>query len=127
MPRSWFEVTYLQGSADGGPATANGNGRVGDAGGIDAAQQVEIRETNGGTCTVNLEGAFDAVNGPWYAIGYQQVDALSSLARAIAGIAVAANSSHVYQILDPYPNIRARISAGATSPQVTIKSYYVGS
>ena len=119
-----MSVTYLQG-ANGAPATGNGNGVPFDSSLFLQAQIVEIAETNGGTATVTLEGSFDGTN--WYAVGYQQTDATASLARAASGISVAANSRHVYQVLDPYPQIRARISGSASSPNVTVKMYAVGS
>ena len=119
-----MSVTYLQG-ANGAPATANGNGSAADSSLFLQAQIVEISETNGGTATVTLEGSFDGTN--WYSVGYQQTDAISSLTRASGGISVTANSRHVYQVLDPYPQIRARISSLASSANITAKLYAVGS
>lgn len=105
-------------------ASATGNGTNLEVDGVTGAIQLEVAETNGGTATVNFEGLFDAAN--WYLVGYQQVDATASPARAAAALSVLANSRHVYQLLDPYPLMRARISAVATSPSVTVKGYIVG-
>lgn len=118
-------ISYFQGTS-GSPAvgaTANGNGLVLDASGIDGAIQVEIQETNGGTATVTFEGSFDGTT--WYAAGYQQVDAVASPARSVSGVSVLANSAHVYQILDPYPSLRARISSVASSPKIVARVYTV--
>lgn len=115
-------VIYLQG-VPGTPATANGNGTPADFSGVDGAAQVEVVESNGGTATLNLEGSFDGTT--WYAIGYQQIDNTASPARAVAAVSILANSSHVYQILDPYPQLRARLSSVATSPKVAIRAYLV--
>ena len=103
-------------------ATANGNGTPVYVGGFTGAQQVEVRETGGGTCTLALQGSFDGTN--WYAAGYQQVDGVASPARATANISVTANMAHVYQVLDPYPQLRAVVSASA-SETVTVKLYMV--
>lgn len=119
-----MSVTYLQG-ANGAPATANGNGSPSDTSLFLEAQIIEIAETNGGTATVTIEGSFDGTN--WYSAGYQQTDSIASLTRASGGISVAANSRHVYQVLDPYPQLRARISSLAASANVTAKLYAVGS
>jgi hypothetical protein len=115
-------MDYLQGSPSAG-ASANGNGSTLGVGGLDTAQQIEVAETNGGTCTRALQGSFDGTN--WYAIGYQQVDNTASPARAVANISVTANSRHVYQLLDPYLQVRAVISSVATSPSVTVRLYAV--
>ena len=105
-------------------ATANGNGTSANVDGFAGAVVVEVVETAGGTCTLNLEGSFDGST--WYALGYSQVDNIASPARAVAAIAVAASSSHVYNILDTYKLIRARISAsGGESLTVTLRAYPV--
>ena len=119
MP-GWQEspIVFLQNAA-----TANGNGTPAEVQGFTGAQQVEVRETNGGTCTVTLQGSFDGTN--WYSVGYYQIDNNASLTRAVAAISVLATSAHVYQILDPYPQVRAAISSVASSPVVTVKLYGV--
>lgn len=104
-------------------ATANGNGTAAQVDGCTGAQQVEVAETNGGTCTLAIQGSFDGTN--WYAVGYQQVDNIPTPARAVANIAVAASSRHVYQVLDPYNFIRTVISGIAGSAHVTTKVYAV--
>lgn len=110
--------SYMQNAA-----TANGNGTPAQVSGYTGAQQVEVSETAGGTCTLTLQGSFDGAN--WYSIGYQQVDGLATLARAVAAISVTANMRHVYQILDPYPQVRAVISSIATGGTVTARMYAV--
>lgn len=105
-------------------ALANGNGTSLQAQGTDSAIQIEIVETAGGTATVTFEGSFDAGTN-WYAVGYQQIDATASPTRAVTGVSVGASSAHVYQILDPYPQLRARISAIAGSGSVTVRAYTV--
>lgn len=104
-------------------ALANGNGTALSTDGIDSAIQVEIVESAGGTATVTFEGSFQG--GTWYAAGYQQVDAIAAPARAVTGVSVLANSSHVYQVLDPYPQLRARISSYAGAANVTVRAYLV--
>lgn len=104
-------------------ATANGNGTQADCAGVLSAQQVEITETAGGSATVALQGSFDSLN--WYAIGYQQVDNQATVTRAVANLAVTANSKHVYQLLDPYPQTRAVISAIAGGGSVNVRLYGV--
>lgn len=104
--------------------SANGNGTAIQTDGIDSAIQVEIVESAGGTATVTFEGSFDAATN-WYAVGYQQVNGVASPTRAATGISVTANSAKVYQILDPYPQLRARVSAVASSPTVTVRCYLV--
>ena len=116
-------ITFLQGT-NGSPATANGNGSASDETLFLQAQVVEIAETNGGTATVTLEGSFDGTN--WYAAGYQQTNGTATLTRAATGISVTANSRNVYQVLDPYPQLRARISSIAGSANITAKLYSVG-
>jgi hypothetical protein len=118
-------VRYLQGAA-GAPATANGNGNVLHADGINGAVQVEVVESNGGTCTLAFQGAFDAGSGAWYGVGYQRVDATASPARTVdTGFSVTANMAHVYQILDPYPVYRAVISSVANSANVSVRAYVI--
>lgn len=120
MPRQWFEITTpLAG------VTANTTSANLDTSGVDAALQLEVRESNGGTGTLNVDGSFDGIN--WYAAGYQQVDNNASLSRAVAAISITANSAHVYQILDPYPVMRLRLSSVANNPNVTARFYKVGS
>lgn len=104
-------------------ATANGNGVAPDTSGFAGAQMIEIAETGGGTATVTIQGSFDGTN--WYSVGYQQVDATASPARATGGISVLANSRHVYQVLDAYPQLRAPVSAVAGGANVTVKSYMI--
>ena len=103
-------------------ATANGNGDPAETSGVNGAVQVEVVEANTGTVTLNLEGSFDGLN--WYAVGYYQIDNTATLTRIVAPIAVAQNSKHVYQVLDPYPQVRARLSSisGAT---VTVRAYCI--
>lgn len=111
------DIEYLQQGA-----TANGNGTPVNTAGYTGAIQVEIQETAGGTCTVTLQGSFDGTT--WYAVGYQRVDAQATLTRAVTGISVTANLKAVFQVLDPYPELRAPVSASAAE-NVTVKAYLV--
>lgn len=115
------QLLYLQGSAGAG-ATANGNGTSEYVGGFLGAQQVEIVESGGGTATIALQGSMDGVT--WYSMGYQQIDGQATLSRSVSAIAVAANSAHVYQLLDPYRQLRAVLSAVAGAA-VTARAYLV--
>ena len=115
-------VQYLQGTSTT-PATANGNGNNADTFGIDSVINVEVNESNGGTCTLALKGSFDGTT--WYAVGYQQIDNTATPARAVANISVTASSKHVYQILDAYPTYQAVISSIAGSANVTVRAYTV--
>lgn len=80
---------------------------------------LEVAEANVGTATLNLEGSYDGTN--WYAVGYQRVDAQASPARAVTGFSVTQNGRFVLQVLDQYPNFRARTSGNSGS--VTVKAY----
>jgi len=103
-------------------ATANGNGVSAITNGYDQTIQMEVVEANTGTVTLNIEGSFDGTN--WYAVGYQQVDNTAAPTRAVAAIAVAQNTKHVYQVLDPYPLYRARLSS-ISSATVTVRVYCI--
>jgi hypothetical protein len=84
----------------------------------------EVVESLGGTATLNIEGSFDATFANAYLVGYQPVNGQVTLTRAAAALAVTANSKAVYQILDAYPFIRARIS-GIASAAIAVRLYYV--
>jgi hypothetical protein len=97
-------------------ATADGPGSVGSADGMNGGSSVEIQKTGSGTTGLVLEGSFDQA--VWYAIGYQQVDGISNLVRSVAQIAVGSGAvNHIYQLLDTYPYVRARLTgtSGAIS------------
>lgn len=115
-------VQYLQGTSSA-PATANGNGVSVDADGVNSVINIEVAETNGGTCTLAIQGSLDGKT--WYAVGYQRIDNQSSLARAVANLSVTANLAAVYQVLDAYPQYRAVISSIAGSANVTVRAYTV--
>lgn len=104
-------------------ATANGNGTAVPVDGCNGAQQVEILESGGGTCSIALQGSLDG--NTWHTVGYQQVDATAAPARAVAGISVAANSAHVYQVLDPYRFLQAVVSSVSGGCVVTARVYLV--
>ena len=131
MPRAFAAISYLQGSPGGSfggsptGATLNGNGQTIDVLGAESAQQLEVQETAGGTATLTLQGSFDG--NTWYAAGYQQVDGIAAPTRSIAPIAIAANAKHVYQILDPYPQLQAVLSAVAGGATVIARVYQIGS
>lgn len=116
------DTQYLQSAA-----TADGNGSVVSTGGYLAAQQVEVVNAGTGSCTVTLEGAFDSGStANWYAIGYYQIDGQTSLSRSVSGLSLSGASHHVYQLLDPYPLIRARISSTSGTTGVSVRLYRVG-
>ena len=114
-------TTFLQGTPSAA-ATANGNGTPADflAG---RAELVEVVESNGGTCTLTFEGSFDGTN--WYVVGFQPVGNQATLTRTVTPLSVTANLKQTYQILDNYPQVRARISSIAGSANVTVKLYEV--
>jgi hypothetical protein len=85
---------------------------------------MEVVESAGGTATVNLEGAMDNTFAHAYLLGYQPINGQATLTRAAVALAVTANLAAVYQILDPYPFLRARISA-MNSAGVAIRLYYL--
>lgn len=124
MPQQAY-VRWLQGSSYAAPATANGNGVLGEVSGVTGAIMAEVVESAGGTATLNLEGALDANFTNAYLLGYQPVNGQSALARAAVALSVTANLKAVYQILDPYPFIRARISAIAGGALIVVRLYYV--
>lgn len=93
-------------------ATTNSNGVTAATNGYDRAM-IEVRETGGGTATVTFKGSFDGTN--FYAIGFQQIDATATPARTVTALSVSANTGHVYEILDRYPQIQAVVSAIAAA------------
>lgn len=115
-------IQYLQGTP-GSPATVTGNGATASTAGYTGAIQVELVESAGGTATVYFEGSFDGGTN-WYQVGFYQVDGNASLTRTAASVSVTANMKHVYQILDPYPQLRARISA-ISAASVLVRAYCV--
>lgn len=116
-------IQYMQGTSAAG-ATANGNGTPAELEGYNGAIQVEISESAGGTCTVALQGSFDGTN--WITgVGYYTIDNQATLTRTVANISVTASQRHVYQILDPYPQLRAVVSSVANSCAVTARAYCV--
>lgn len=107
-------------------ATANGNGTAAQVDQVTREQYVEIVESAGGTATVTLVGQFTGASDVnQYNVGYQKVDATATPARAVTGISVAANSAHVYQLLDFYPQVFAVLSAVAGGANVTVRLYSV--
>ena len=111
-------LQYLQNAQ-----TSTGVGTLVESEGFDGVLNVEIVETLGGTATVSLQGSFDGGTN-WYSVGYQQIDATASLTRAVSAISVSASSAHVYQILDPYPKVRANVTANS-SASVSVRVYGV--
>lgn len=85
---------------------------------------LEVIESNGGTATITVEGSYDG-GANWYAIGVQRIDGQATVTRA-ASISVTANLKSVWQILDFYPQLRARTSSVATSPVINVRAYLVG-
>jgi hypothetical protein len=103
-------------------ATTNGNGNVALVAGYSGPQTLELNESAGGTCTVQLQGSFDGIT--WYAVGYAQVDNVSNPARSVANITVAASTKHVYAVYDTYSQIRAVMSsvAGGCTLTATLRA-----
>jgi hypothetical protein len=119
-------IKYFQGTV-GSPATgatANGNGVAHSTAGYTGALQVEVVESAGGTATLAFQGSFDGGSN-WYAVGYYQVDANATLTRTVSNVSVTANMKHVYQLLDPYPQMRAVLSSVAGSANVLARIYCV--
>ena len=112
------ESQYLQGTL-ATPATANGAGTSGKAGGYLGSQVLDILEQGGGTATVTIMGR-TRTTAPWVPVGYQQVDGVTSPVRSVAAITVAAGSYHVYQILDPYHDIQAWVSGVAGGAKLVV-------
>lgn len=106
-------------------ATAAVNGAISESGGWLGSIIAEIVESNGGTSTanINFEGSLDPTFATAYAVGYQRVDATPTLARATATVAVTASLKQVFQILDPYPYLRARLSSPANGAIVTVRLF----
>lgn len=97
-------LLYLQQAA-----TTTTTGTTASADGFNGVQNVEIQETAGGTATIALQGSMDGTT--WYAAGYQQVDGVNDPMRTVTAVTVAANSAHVYEVLDGYRFLRANITA----------------
>lgn len=105
-------------------AKTAGNGSAQSLAGFNGARMLQLDNTDSaGTATVQLQGSFDGTN--WFNVGYQQVDATAAPARSVTGISVAANTHHVYQVLDYYGWLRAVISSpsGFTSGGITATVY----
>ena len=90
--------------------------------GYDAAVQVEVVETAGGTCTLQFNGSFDGKN--WYVVGHQRVDNQASPSRSVTAVSVTASLKAVYQLLDPYPLYQAVIT-NSSSQTVNVRLYAV--
>ena len=103
------QIEWLQGTASNQGATVNGNGTTADCKGYATAQILEIFETQGGTCTITIQGSYGGPN--WYTVGYEQLDGQATLTRSVSAISVTANSAHTYKILDSYNLIRAVITS----------------
>lgn len=103
-------------------ATADGNGTNVVSDGYEKVM-VEVQKSGTGTTNVNLEGSDDGGT-TWYAMGYEVVDATAAPARAVAAIAFATGTlNHVYQVLDAYPLMRARLSGTVAPVSVTVRFY----
>ena|SRR5579864_4086991 len=99
-------------------SAADGNGTVADTAGLAGSWTLEINNGGAGTATITIEGSYDGIT--WYACGYAQIDAQSTLTRSVAAIAVGATPfAHVYAILDYYSRLRARQSGSAGGPSIT--------
>jgi hypothetical protein len=120
-------IKYFQGTlnADGTvtKASTNNNGTQHTMQGYNGAIQMEVVESNGGTATLAFQGSFDSTN--WYAVGYYQVDNNASLSRSVSNVSVTANMKHVYQLLDPYPQVRAVLSSVASTPNIVVRAYCI--
>jgi hypothetical protein len=119
-------IKYFQGTVGSPPtgATANGNGFPHSTAGYTGALQVEVVESAGGTATLAFQGSFDGGSN-WYAVGYYQVDGNATLTRTVTSVSVTANMAHVYQLLDPYPEMRAVLSSVAGGATVVARIYCV--
>lgn len=105
-------------------AAADGNGQISPTDGYNGALVCELNNSGTGTTNLNLEGSFDRVT--WYALGYQQVDAVAIPQRAASAIAVSASPfAHVYVLLDTYPWVRARMAGSAGAVSLTVRLYKV--
>jgi hypothetical protein len=109
-------------------ATIDGNGTIANVDGYKGPITVEVKNTGGGTSTLNLEGSFDGST--WYTAGFQQFDATATLARSVTAISVTATTfAHAYSFLDPYKLVRARMSASSSGPgpvlTATLRAYPV--
>jgi hypothetical protein len=105
-------------------ATADGNGAVALADGYNGNNILEIQKSGAGTTSVAIEGSFDSST--WYAAGYQQTDGQATLARSVSTIAIAAGAvNHVYQLLDTFPFIRARMTGTAGAVSVLARLYSI--
>jgi len=105
-------------------ATTNVNGTAVDTSQFGNKILLEVQETAGGTATLTPEGSFDGTQ--WYALGFQPIGAQATLTRTVTAISVTANLKQTYQILDQYPQTRARLS-GVTAATVTVKLFGVSS
>lgn len=110
-------------------ATAVGNGSAVYVGGYNGAQMVEVVNTGTGTATVLLQGSYGTLDGSgnqlWYPVGYMQIDNNSNPIRTAGSIAVAASSSHVYQVLDLYQQLECVVQSVTGSVSVSAKAIVV--
>jgi hypothetical protein len=105
-----------------GVSTNTNSGNI-DISGYNGALNLEVRETNGGTFTLAIQGSFDGSN--FYNVGYQRIDGQTTLTRTASNLSVTANLAAVYQILDPYPILKVTTSSAASSPVLTVKLYSI--
>jgi hypothetical protein len=101
-------------------ASGDGNGQVINVGGYSGAITIEIVNAAGGTANIYIEGSIDGTR--WYALGYQQIDGVSSLSRTTAAIAVGAGPGwqHLYALLDAVNYLRTRQQGSSSSPAPSI-------
>lgn len=100
-------------------ATANGNGTVAAADGY--AGPLNLLIANGaGTCTVTVQGSFDnfATTQNILTVGVTKLadsgaGVNTSRTLASGALAVAANTSYLYQLADLYPYLRAVLSSAS--------------
>ena len=105
-----------------------------NTGGINGAIMFEIVENNVASgASVIIEGSFQntvgltASNAVWYALGFYPIvtagTTQTTLTRTQGAIAITTNTRYVWQVLDAYPYVRARLTANASAASISVNVY----
>ena len=105
-----------------------------NTGGVNGAIMFEIVEGNvAGGASLIIEGSFQnsagltASSALWYPLGFYPIvtagTTQTTLTRTQGTIAISQNSRYVWQVLDAYPYVRARLTANASAASISVNVY----
>lgn len=103
-------------------------------GGINGAIMFEIIENNVASgASLIIEGSFQNTagltgsNAAWYALGFYPIvtagTTQTTLTRTQGTQAITTNTRYVWQVLDAYPYVRARLTANASNASISVNVY----